>query len=75
MGILGGISGKEVIRKLNRIGYEVVRHEGSHVTLRKQPHSIYPLLVTVPRHRELKIGTLKDIIKNAGLTVEEFIEL
>ncbi|OGH64807.1 MAG: hypothetical protein A2821_01515 [Candidatus Magasanikbacteria bacterium RIFCSPHIGHO2_01_FULL_41_23] len=74
MGILGGVSGDIVIRKLERIGYYIVRQKGSHVRLLHNNSLNFPP-VSVPLHKELRIGTLKQIIKRANLTVEEFIKL
>ena len=65
------ISGDECIVALGRVGYYVARARGSHVRLRcpgRKP-------VTVPRHPEFDRGTLRAIIRTAGLTVEEFIAL
>jgi predicted RNA binding protein YcfA (HicA-like mRNA interferase family) len=59
----------EVISALCRAGFEVVRTKGSHVILKKSPHS-----VTVPDHnKDIKRGTLGNIIKQAGMTVDEFL--
>lgn len=67
------ISGIEAIKALNKIGYKVDHQTGSHIILRqeKEPHRI----LTVPNHKELAKGTLRVIIRQAGLTVEEFINL
>ena len=63
----------DVIRALERAGWEIKRQRGSHVVLRKAGH---PLLVTVPMHRhDVPKGTLRDIIKDAGITVAEFVRL
>ena len=65
------ISGEECILALERLGYYVARRRGSHYRLRcpgRKP-------VTVPRHPELDRGTLRAIIRAAGLSVEEFTEL
>jgi predicted RNA binding protein YcfA (HicA-like mRNA interferase family) len=62
---------KTVIRVLERNGFSVRRTSGSHYILKKEK-----LRVTVPYHnKDLKPGTLKSIIEQAGLTVEEFLEL
>jgi predicted RNA binding protein YcfA (HicA-like mRNA interferase family) len=62
----------EVVRALERAGWEVHRQRGSHVSMHKEG---IPFLITVPLHRrDLSRGTLRDIIKDAGLTVEEFLE-
>lgn len=65
------ISGKETVKALSKLGYYVRNQKGSHVHLR---HSIRRPL-TVPLHSTLAKGTLKEIIKSADLTEEEFIEL
>ncbi|NOR46660.1 MAG: addiction module toxin, HicA family [Methanosarcinaceae archaeon] len=67
------VSGKQVIKALNCAGFYVHHQKGSHVTLRMEE---YPQIrVVVPIHHVVKKGTLKSIIKDAGLTVEEFVEL
>ena len=65
------VSAKEVIKALSKIGYYVRDQKGSHVHLR---HS-YRKPLTIPDHQEIARGTLRAIIKEAGLTVEEFLEL
>lgn len=65
------ISGSAVISALARIGYVVVRTRGSHVRLR-HPTDSKRQPVTVPDHKELKSGTLRAILRDAGLTVDEF---
>jgi predicted RNA binding protein YcfA (HicA-like mRNA interferase family) len=65
------VSGTEAVRAFEASGYERVRQSGSHVRLiceGRQP-------LTVPLHRELKRGTLRALIRDAGLSVEEFIRL
>jgi len=67
------VSGIKVVKALAKIGYYVDHQTGSHVILRQRedPHR----RLTVPRHSELAKGTLRAIIREAGLTVEEFLEL
>ena len=69
------INGGEVIKILSKVGFKVVRQKGSHVRIQKvQGNEI--IKITVPVHsKALKKGTLRRIIKDAGLTVEEFLEL
>ncbi len=68
------ISGMDTIKALTKAGYFVVRQKGSHVRMKKiAPESA--IFVTVPLHRVLDRGTLRGIISDAGLTVEEFLEL
>jgi predicted RNA binding protein YcfA (HicA-like mRNA interferase family) len=70
---LPGISGREVIRAFERVGYEQDRQRGSHVVLRHRdpPHR----RLVVPEHRTVARGTLRALISEAGLTVDEFIAL
>jgi predicted RNA binding protein YcfA (HicA-like mRNA interferase family) len=62
------VSGAEAIRALERLGFAVVRQRGSHIVLRKESSGC-----VVPNHRELKLGTLTGILKQAGVSVDEFI--
>jgi predicted RNA binding protein YcfA (HicA-like mRNA interferase family) len=66
------VSAAQCIRALEKIGFVVYRQRGSHLTLvRTTP----PAQTTLPNHKELDRGTLRAIIRQAGLTVEEFIAL
>ncbi|HEY9205093.1 MAG TPA: type II toxin-antitoxin system HicA family toxin [Candidatus Methanoperedens sp.] len=67
------ISGKEVIKVLSKIGYAVDHQTGSHFILRQREYPYRRL--TVPNHKEIAKGTLRGIIKQSGLSVENFIEL
>ena len=64
------MSGREVVRALRKLGYEQDRQRGSHIVLRQvaYPHR----RITVPDHDEVAKGTLRAIIREAGLTVDEF---
>ena len=68
------ISGIDVIKRLKRAGFIATRQKGSHVRLEKST-SDATIKITVPLHSELKKGTLNRIIKDAGLTLEEFEKL
>ena len=74
MSRLPRITAVELLRALRRDGWELVRQTGSHHIL---GHSTKPGLVSVPFHRTrtLPLGTLKNIIDQAGLTVEELRDL
>jgi len=65
------VSGREAIKALCRAGFRVVRQRGSHVRLEKRTEDKV-IKLTVPLHKTLKKGTLRRIIKDAGLTVQEF---
>ncbi|MBS9389006.1 MAG: type II toxin-antitoxin system HicA family toxin [Dolichospermum sp. WA123] len=67
------ISSKEAIRALERLGFEQVRQTGSHVVMKKETED-GEIGCVVPVHRELKVGTLSGILKQAQVTVEEFID-
>ncbi|MGR3309742.1 MAG: type II toxin-antitoxin system HicA family toxin [Candidatus Brocadiales bacterium] len=67
------ISGKEAIQRLEKLGFKQIRQRGSHVILKKQTSEGKNGCV-VPLHKELAVGTLRSILKQAKLSVEEFIE-
>jgi predicted RNA binding protein YcfA (HicA-like mRNA interferase family) len=62
------VSGGEVIRALEQMGFSVVRQRGSHIVMRRGSEGC-----VVPNHRELKIGTLVGILKQAGVSSGDFI--
>ncbi|MBA2715298.1 MAG: type II toxin-antitoxin system HicA family toxin [Rubrobacteraceae bacterium] len=70
MSVLPRVSGREVVKALRKIGYDRDRQRGSHIVLRQTvpPHR----RITVPDHKEVAKGTLRAIIRQAGLTVDEF---
>lgn len=68
------VSGRQVIRVLERIGYQIVRQKGSHIRLRDENDPEH-LPITVPDHRTLKPGLLRQILRDANLTVGEFVDL
>lgn len=61
------VSGAEAVRALQRLGFAVVRQRGSHIVLRRGVAGC-----VVPNHRELKTGTLAGVLKQAGVSVEDF---
>lgn len=72
MSKLPNISGRTCIRALAKVGFYFVRQKGSHVYIRRD----HPFAqISVPNHQELDKGTLREIINQAGLTVDQFIEL
>lgn len=64
------ISGEELIRALGKFGYESVRQKGSHVRLR-HPSDPQKQPLTVPLHDEIAFGTLRRILRDAGISVEQ----
>ena len=73
MSKLRRVSGEEAIRALERLGFVKVRQKGSHVILKKNTPEGDSGCV-VPLHRELAIGTLRGILRQARVTPEEFME-
>ena len=71
---LPSVSGERVVRALKRAGFAELRQKGSHVSLEKRTAELV-LKTVVPMHPTLAKGTLSDILKQAGLTLEEFLEL
>ena len=72
MSKLPRISGKQCIKALGKVGFSVLRQKGSHIIVRRnEPFTE----VVVPNHKELDRGTLRAIIRQAGLRVDEFIGL
>jgi predicted RNA binding protein YcfA (HicA-like mRNA interferase family) len=66
------LSGREVRAALERVGFIFRRQTGSHMMLRRdQPYA----RVIVPDHKQVRSGTLRRIIADSGLTVEQFVEL
>jgi predicted RNA binding protein YcfA (HicA-like mRNA interferase family) len=63
------LSGADVIHALKNLGFVVVRQRGSHIVMRRGSKGC-----VIPNHRQLKLGTLTGILKQAGITPEEFIE-
>jgi predicted RNA binding protein YcfA (HicA-like mRNA interferase family) len=68
------ISGEDVIRALGRLGFQVVRQRGSHVVLRKDTDS-GAIGCSVPVHKELALGTLRGVLKQAGVALDDFLKV
>ncbi|MFO0840440.1 MAG: type II toxin-antitoxin system HicA family toxin [Phycisphaerae bacterium] len=68
------VSGDQAVRAFERAGFRVLpgRGKGSHMVLARDD---WPAILTVPSHRELKRGTLRGLIRQSGLTVDEFVNL
>jgi predicted RNA binding protein YcfA (HicA-like mRNA interferase family) len=67
------LSGKQLVAALKRLGYEEDHRTGSHIILRRRdpPHR----RLTVPDHKEIAKGTLRAILRQAGISVEELLQL
>ncbi len=67
------VSGQEAIRALERLGFVQVRQRGSHVVMKKTtPEGSVGCVV--PLHRELAVGTLRGILRQAQVTPDEFLK-
>ncbi len=65
-------SGKEVVKTLRRIGYYVDHQRGSHIFMHNLSEN---KSIIVPNHSEIKKGTLRNILKKVGITIEELKDL
>ncbi|MDA8411262.1 MAG: type II toxin-antitoxin system HicA family toxin [Treponema sp.] len=72
MSFLPRISGQECIDALRKANFSVLRQAGSHIVLKRT--TPFAQLV-VPDHKELDTGTLRAIIRQSGLSVDEFLKL
>ncbi|HKP51067.1 MAG TPA: type II toxin-antitoxin system HicA family toxin [Chloroflexia bacterium] len=72
MSKLGNISGKEAAKAFQKAGWTPVGQVGSHLVLIKKGVRVN---LSIPQHRELSVGTLRALIRNAGLTIDEFLQL
>lgn len=72
MGRLSNISGKEAAKAFSKGGWKKVGQVGSHLVMIKPGLRVN---LSIPQHKELSVGTLRALIRHAGLTVDEFLEL
>jgi predicted RNA binding protein YcfA (HicA-like mRNA interferase family) len=66
------LSGRALVHALQKVGFVVKRQRGSHIVLRRTDP---PARVVVPDHKALRVGTLRSILSNAGMTVEDLLRL
>ncbi len=66
---LPSVTGRKIIRSLNKLGFIIVRQRGSHVFMQREDTT-----VTVPLHDPVKKTTLKSILNQAGVSLKEFLE-
>jgi predicted RNA binding protein YcfA (HicA-like mRNA interferase family) len=64
------VSGAQVVSALERLGFAKVRQNGSPIVMRRGGAGC-----VVPNHRELRIGTLAGLLKQAGISAEEFLQV
>ncbi len=63
------LSGSEIVRALERLGFALSRQKGSNVIMRRGS-----IGCVVPLHREVKVGTLSGILRQAGVSTNEFVD-
>ena len=71
MPVLPVLSGKQVVRVFERLGWEMARQHGSHIILAKEGHVA---TLSVPDHKEVAKGIFESLIRSAGLRAEEYVE-
>ena len=72
MSRLRPLPARKVQKVLNLLGWKPVRQPGSHYIYQ---HPEFPHIIVLPKHNPLKKGTLKSIIEDLGMTIEEFFDL
>jgi len=72
MSKLGNISGKDAAKAFQKAGWQPLGQVGSHLVMVKADVRVN---LSIPQHKELSVGTLRALIRNAGLTVDEFLKL
>ena len=72
MGELGNIAGKAAVKAFGRAGWSVRGQVGSHIMMTKEGVRAN---LSIPQYKELSVGTLRKLIRIAGLTVDEFLKL
>jgi len=72
MSVLPRLSGQQCLKALQKTGFYLKRQAGSHMILRKDDPFCQ---LVVPDHKELDTGTLRAIIRQSGLSVDEFVKL
>ena len=64
------VSGKQMVKVFKKIGFQIERQAGSHIVMSKED-----TILVIPYHSTVAKGTERELIKDAGLTVEEFNRL
>jgi len=72
MARLANISGKQAAKAFEKAGWQPAGQVGSHLVMIKPGVRVN---LSVPQHKELSVGTLRALIRHAGLTVDEFLDL
>ena len=70
MAQLPKLSGREVVKVFEKLGWEIARQRGSHIIMSQEGHLA---TLSIPNHKEVAKGTLRSLIRSARLTVLEFL--
>ena len=62
-----GLSGAEIVRALEKLGFSVARQSGSHIVMKRDGQGCVG-----PNHKEVKIGTVNGVLRQAGVSAQEF---
>ena len=62
-----GLSGAEIVRALEILGFVVTRQSGNHIVMKREGQGC-----VVPNHKEVKIGTVNGVLRQAGVSTQEF---
>jgi predicted RNA binding protein YcfA (HicA-like mRNA interferase family) len=66
------LSGRKAVRAFQKLGWQAVRQRGSHIIMVKEGEIV---TLSIPDHKEIAKGTLRSLIRAAGITVDEFTRL
>lgn len=72
MSALPVLSGRQAVRAFEKLGWQVARRRGSHIILVREGVNV---TLSIPDHKEVAKGTLRSLIRAAGLTVDEFVSV
>jgi predicted RNA binding protein YcfA (HicA-like mRNA interferase family) len=66
------LSGRKTIRAFEKLGWQIARQRGSHIIMVREGENV---TLYIPDHKEVAKGTLRSLIRAAGITVDEFVRL
>jgi len=62
-----GLSGADIVRALEKLGFVIARQTGSHIVMKREGQGC-----VVPNHKEVKVGTVNGVLRQAGVSAQEF---
>ena len=71
MSRLNNISGKEATKAFQKAGWKKIGQVGSHLVMIKSAERVN---LSIQQHKELSVGTLRSLIRNSGMTVDDFLK-